>query len=508
MEEQYTLYAEDIEKSFPGTVALKGVTLRVRSGEIHAIVGENGAGKSTLMNIISGVYSPDKGKIFLNEQEIHLKGPHDAQNKGIGFVHQELALCPHVTAAQNIFMGRLPTRNGIIRGNELNKKAQGLLNLFHADFRADEKVSNLSVAQQQIVEIARTLSLDCNLIIFDEPTSSLNETEAEALFKVIRNLKKKNISVIYISHKLSEIFELCDSVTVMRDGHIIESHDVKSCTSEKIVTQMVGRELGNLYPEKSAEVKELFFRVEGFTRRPEFTDISFCLRRGEILGLSGLVGSGRSELSRAICGIDECQKGRVYINGKEVKIKNYGNALDAGLCYLTEDRKFDGLFLSMNIMQNIYTSILKDISQYKIINQKKADGISNYYRNRMNIKISTLKQKVENLSGGNQQKVMIAKNLATKPQVIIMDEPTRGIDVGAKAEIHSMLRDLCNEGIGIIIISSELPEVVGICDRVIVMGEGKIIGELAGENVNQNNVIQKISQFTAKDNSSNEEDKS
>lgn len=499
MDNQYVLRTEKIHKSFPGTHALKGVDFKLKPGEIHAIVGENGAGKSTLMNVISGVHIPESGKIFLKGEELVFKGPSDAQNKGVGFVHQELALCPHVTVAQNIFMGRLPAKNGIIDKNALNEETQKLLDLFHVNFSPTEKLSNLSVADQQIVEIVRALSFDCNVVIFDEPTSSLNEKEAKALFKVIRDIKDKGIGIVYISHKLSEIFELCDAITVMRDGNVIDSYNIKDVSAEKIITQMVGREAGNLYPPKSAAIheSEIYLKAENFTRYPEFIDVGFELRKGEILGLSGLVGSGRTELSRAICAIDECEKGELYLDNKKVKIRNYQDAIKNGLCYLTEDRKLDGLFLSMNITQNISASLLDRVSKSSIIQQDRIDNIASEYQKSLNIKISGLKQKVESLSGGNQQKVMIAKNLATQPKIIILDEPTRGIDVGAKAEIHAMLRKLCDQGIGVIIISSELPEVVGICDRVIVMHEGRVTGELSGDEITQENIIQKTSQFSA-----------
>ncbi len=498
MENEYVLKVEDIHKSFPGTQALKGVTMCVRRGEIHAVVGENGAGKSTLMNIISGVFPADSGKVYLKGEEVHFKGPSDAQKLGVGFVHQELALCPHVTVAQNIFMGRLPVKNGVVDTAILNENSEKILEPFHVDIKSSDKLGDLSVAQQQIVEIARALSLNCKVVIFDEPTSSLNEAEAEALFRVINDISKKGISVLYISHKLSEIFEICNTITVMRDGSVIETMAISETSPEQIVTSMVGKELGHLYPEKSKVMsEEILLGVKGFTRYPDFKNITFELKKGEILGLSGLVGSGRTELSRAICGIDGFGEGTVYINGIKTKIESYEDAIKNGLCYLTEDRKKDGLFLNMSIKDNVAACIIDSIANHSILSDKLTSDIALDYKKKLNIKITDVMQKVNSLSGGNQQKVLIAKLLATQPKIIIMDEPTRGIDVGAKSEIHSMLRSLCDAGIGIIMISSELPEIVGVCDRVLVMHEGQILGELSKDEITQDNIIQKTSQFSA-----------
>ena len=496
MLDELVLKIEDVHKSFPGTKALKGVSLNVRKGEIHALVGENGAGKSTLMNVISGVLQPDSGKIILNGEEVSFRGPSDAQRKGIGFVHQELALCPHVTVAQNIYMGRLPIKNGTINNKVLNSESKKILDRFDADFSTEDRLGNLSVAQQQVVEIARALSLNCNIVIFDEPTSSLNEAEAEALFNVIKDISNHGISVLYISHKLSEIFTLCDTVTVLRDGAEIFSSSLKDCTPESIVKAMVGRDIEHMYPPKSnIRSQDELFRVEGFSRYPDFINASFTLNKGEILGLSGLVGSGRTELSRAICGIDLSMQGAVYINGDKNEINNYQDAIEHGLCYLTEDRKLDGLFLNMSITNNIPACIIDNVANYGFIPHKTINILAKEYKKKLNIKVEDVEKKVSNLSGGNQQKVLISKLLATNPKIIIMDEPTRGIDVGAKSEIHEMLRNLCNEGVGIIVISSELPEIVGLCDRVIILHEGKVIGELDGDDVTQEKIIQKTTNF-------------
>ncbi len=493
MVDQTVLKVVDIEKSFPGTQALKGVSLEIEKGEIHSLVGENGAGKSTLVNIISGVFHADKGRVFLQGQEVKFKGPGDAQKSGVGFVHQELALCPHVTVADNIFFGRLPQKNGLVDRKALNKATEVVLALFETNIKPEQKVAQLSVAQQQIVEIARALSLDCKLIVFDEPTSSLNETEAESLLQIIKQIKQKGISVIYISHKLSEVFEICDRITVLRDGNKIATHRIDETSVNSIISEMVGREIGNLYPQKSVCVGEELLEVKGFTREPVFRDISFTLRRGEILGIGGLVGSGRTEVVRAICGIDDSAEGQVFMQGKLVKINHYRHAIRKGLCYLSENRKLDGLFLGMSITNNVIPLILKQLSRKLILQRKPAQEITQQYQEMLNIKYANQAQKVGNLSGGNQQKVLIAKLLASKPKIIVMDEPTRGIDIGAKSEIHNMLRQLCDQGIGIIVISSEMPELIGLCDRIVVMNEGAYRGTLSGKEITQNNIISTIS---------------
>lgn len=493
MNEEYILKVEDVYKSFPGTLALKGVSLEIKKGEIHSIVGENGAGKSTLMNVISGVLHADKGRVFLQGEEVRFHDPSDAQEAGIGFVHQELALCPHVSVAENVFIGRLPQKRGLIDRNMLYKMTEAVLAPFQTSIKPDQIVAELSVAQQQVVEIAKALSLNCKLVIFDEPTSSLNEAEAQYLFKIICDIKSKGISVLYISHKLSEIFEICDRITVLRDGNKIATHNISETTSESIITEMVGRELGSLYPAKSSKKGEPILNVTNFTKKNKFKDVSFNLNEGEILGLSGLVGSGRTEVVRAICGIDPFEKGDVRIHDKHLKLHNYHYSIQNGLCYMSEDRKLDGLFLNMSITNNIIAILLDKISKRMIVPKKQTVTLAQQYQKKLNIRFADPWQKVSSLSGGNQQKVMISKLLAINPRIIIMDEPTRGIDVGAKSEIHSMLRELCNTGIGIIVISSELPEIVGLCDRVVVMHEGLMVGELSGDEVTSESIISRIS---------------
>ncbi len=490
MQGEYCLEVENITKIFPGTKALSSVKLQVKAGEVHALVGENGAGKSTLMNIISGVFPPEEGTIMFQGQPVRFSSPCEAQAAGVGFVHQELALCPHISVAENIYIGRYDTGAfGFINRKKLYADTAELLKRFKTNIRPEELVGDLNIADQQIVEIAKSLSLQCKLLILDEPTSSLSDTETEILFSIIRNLRNKGISVLYISHRIAEIFEVCDRVTILRDGCYINTYNVSDVTPRQIVEGMVGRELKDLYPPKGSKAGESMLNVSGLCREGIFRDISFELRRGEILGISGLIGSGRTEVARAICAIDKLDAGEIDYLGKHTRFKNYSDAIDHGLCYLTEDRKQQGLFLNLNVKNNINVAIIDSLSRHLILQRKKETENANAYVRRLNMKVSGIGQLVSSLSGGNQQKAMIAKWLSVNPSVIIMDEPTRGIDVGAKSEIHTMLRELSNNGIGIILISSELPEIIGMCDRVIVMHEGRITGEVSGSEITEKNII-------------------
>ncbi len=490
MQGEYCLIAENITKIFPGTIALSKAKLQVRAGEVHALVGENGAGKSTLMNIISGVLPPDEGTITFQGTPVRFANPSEAQAAGVGFVHQELALCPHISVAENIYMGRYETGLlGFIKRKKLYADTAELLKPFKTNIRPENMVGSLNIADQQIVEIAKSLSLQCKLLILDEPTSSLSDTETEILFGIIRKLKSEGISVLYITHRIAEIFEVCDRVTILRDGCYINTFPVSDATPRQIVEGMVGRELNDFYPAKSGKSGESLLEVRGLCRHSVFQDINFELRRGEILGLSGLVGSGRTEVARAICAIDKLDAGEIRFLGEPVRFKSYSDAIKKGLCYLTEDRKQQGLFLNLNVKNNINAAILDTLSNHLILHGKKEVANANTYVERLSIKVHNINQLVSSLSGGNQQKAMIAKWLSVHPSVIIMDEPTRGIDVGAKSEIHNMLRELSNNGIGVILISSELPEIIGMCDRVIVMHEGRITGEVYGSEITEKRII-------------------
>jgi len=486
----------DIEKRFEGTHALKGVSAALRKGEIHALVGENGAGKSTLMNIVSGVIRPDAGKMYMAGKEVHFSCPNEAQAAGIGFVHQELALCHDLSVGNNIFISHLPNKHGFVNTEVLNRKSREIIGKFGKSGQGIDPaapVSSLSVAQQQIVEIAKALSMDCRVLIFDEPTSSLNEEEAAELFAVIKKLAAGGMAVFYISHKMDEIFSQCDVITILRDGSLIETVRVSDVSSEYVVSKMVGRELGSLYPGKSVNRGEEMLRVEDLSRSPKFRGISFSTYKKEILGLCGLVGAGRSEIARAVCGIDRIDRGRILLEGRQVNVRSCKEAANAGICYLTEDRKADGLFLDMSLSENMIAPQLNRFSSHGFISGKKISDVLMYYKKLMRVKFSEPQQPMKSLSGGNQQKLMIAKIIAMHPKVVFLDEPTRGIDVGAKAEIHSLLRELSDKGISVVVISSEMPETVGICDRVVIINNGTKIGELSGKDLTQERIISKIS---------------
>jgi ribose transport system ATP-binding protein len=479
-----------VTKSFASNKVLDGVGFSLRPGEVHALVGENGAGKSTLMNVVSGVLARDSGKIVFDGNDVNFGSLREAMKAGIGFLHQELALCPHLSVAENIYMWGVPkTKLGIIKSNSLNKNAEDLLRLFHVEFPVTERVSRLSVARQQVVEIAKALSMNVKLLIFDEPTSSLTARETEYLFEIIEKLQNQGIGIVYISHRMSEIFRLCNRVTVLRDGKTICTLDTKQTTPGEVVTSMVGRTISAFYPPKAKEKTEKeLLRVEGLSAR-RFKDVSFTLRQGEILGFSGLVGAGRSEVVRALCGLEPYSSGKIWLNEKKIVNKNYKDAIAKGICYLTEDRKKNGLFLKMDIIKNVSAAVIDSLAKYSFVENNKERVLAKKQITNMKIKTQDEETRVRRLSGGNQQKVMIGKWLAAEPSILIMDEPTRGIDVGAKSEIHHMLRDLCERGIGVIIISSEMPEIIGMCDRVVVMHEGSVKGIISGDDINETSLI-------------------
>lgn len=480
-----------ITKIFPGTVALSDVSFSVNRAEIHAIVGENGAGKSTLMNIISGNLQPDKGEIYLEGKKVKIRSPRDAQNLGISIVHQELALCPHLTVAENIYIGRLPQKSRkIVDYDKLNKMSEEVLALFdEVNIKPIDKVADLNVAQQQIVEIAKAITFNCKILILDEPTSVLSEADAEVLFKIIKDLKSKGISILYISHRLREIFELADRITVLRDGRYIATLNTVETNPDQVVSLMVGREIKEMYPPKSSKIGEEIFRVENISSE-KVQNVSFSLHEGEILGFAGLVGAGRTELAQTICGILPRHCGEIYLEGKRLEIKSFEDAIKNRIGYVTEDRKQFGLFLRLPVAYNVSAIYLKYDCKRLLIDRQKERGLAQEFVKKLNIKTSSYFQLVMSLSGGNQQKVMVAKWLAINPKILILDEPTRGIDVGAKAEIHNLLRELAKSGIGIILISSEMPEIIGMCDRVLVMREGRIRGELSGDQITEENIMQ------------------
>lgn len=485
------LEVDNVSKRFDATQALSGVSLSLAKGSVHAVVGENGAGKSTLMNIISGIHRPDSGSIRIGGKEATLGSPLAAQLQGVGFVHQEIALCPHISALENVFMASInQQKEPLVKWKEYEKRFKQLLGDF--DFNIDPyiPVGRLTISQQQILEIAKALSLNCKVLILDEPTAALTEKETVSLFKIIRELKAKGLGILYISHRMAEIFSLCDTVTVLRDGHPMGTLPLSDTNEVDLVNRMVGRDIKDIYPPKCPSPGEIIFEGKDLSDGGRFRNISFSLRRGEILGLFGLIGAGRSELAQSICGLRKLTGGEIFLEGKKLPVTNYHNSIANHVVYMTEDRKNEGLFLDMTLANNVTALDLKKISTRGIIRNSRSIRMTVDAIDRLKIKASGTDAAAGSLSGGNQQKILIAKILSVNPKVIFMDEPTRGIDVGAKYEIHRLLRQLVNEGIGICMISSELPEVIGMCDRVMVLHEGNYCGMVEGEELSEERLIQ------------------
>lgn len=469
------LEMKGVTKQFPGVYALKGVDFELESSEVHALLGENGAGKSTLMKILNGIYSINEGKIFINGNEVQINGVKDAQKLGISIIHQEISLVPYLSIADNIYLGREPvTQSGFIDKKTMYENTQMFLNEFDLGLSADTLINKLNVAQQQMIEIIKAVSFNSKIIVMDEPTSSLTEKEVDFLFKTIRNLKEQGVGVVYISHRMNELFEITDRITVMRDGTYIGTVVSKDTTIDHLISMMVGRELTNYYVRDFSTTGDSVLQVSNLTKKGVIDNASFELRKGEILGFSGLVGAGRSELMKCIFGLDSFEQGEILVNGKKVTIKNPNDAIKNKIAYVTENRKEEGLFLSQSVKYNLTIKILHEFIKFFRVNSQYENNETNNYIKELTIKTPSANQEVKNLSGGNQQKVLISRWLATKPQVLILDEPTRGVDVGAKAEIYSIMNRLAKEGVSIIMISSELPEVINMSDRVAVMCKGKI----------------------------------
>lgn len=471
-----------LSKSFPGVQALDDISLTVGRGEIHALIGENGAGKSTLMKVLAGIHAQDAGTIRLDGRPISPATPAEALRLGISTVHQEISLAPNLTVAENIFVRREPTRFNLIRWRELERRTRELLAPFGVPLSPSTPVRALSLAWRQLVEIARAVSFEPKILMLDEPTSSLEAHEVERLFKLLRELAARGISILYVTHKLKEVFALADTVTVLRDGKRVATQSVSATTIDEVVRLMVGRELNQMYPPKSAQRGQELLRVEGMHLEGCFHDISFTLYAGEILGLAGLVGAGRSEVTQSIFGYRSKDAGYIWLDGREASIETPADAIAQGMAYLPEDRKGSGLFPQMSVLDNLVSAGLPQYSRGGLLSQRALTAATKRRVAQFRIRTPSVAQRIALLSGGNQQKVLLARWLETKPRVLMADEPTRGIDVGAKAEIHALLRQLCDEGIGVLVISSELPEILGLCDRILVMHEGRLAGELsAGE---------------------------
>ncbi|MDQ3466702.1 MAG: sugar ABC transporter ATP-binding protein, partial [Chloroflexota bacterium] len=474
-----TVAAHGITKSFPGVRALQDVSLEVRRGEIHALVGENGAGKSTLMKILYGVYQPDAGTILLDGEATTIPSPHAAQQLGISMVHQELNLIPALDVARNVFLGREPTRGlGVIDWAKTYQATRSLLAQLHIRLNPRTPVRRLSTAQKQMVEIARALSWQPRLLILDEPTSSLTQTEIAELFRILRTLRESGVSVLYISHRLEELAEIADRVTVFRDGRYIATEDARTTPISTLIRLMVGRSVDQLFPKVELPVGAEVLRVEGLSRQGAFRDVSFAVHAGEIVGMAGLVGAGRSETARVIFGADRKDRGNLFLEGQPVTIDSPADAIAAGIGLLPEDRKLQGLVLPLSVKLNVSLATLPAVSPGGVIRQRARAAIARRFVQDLRVRTPSIEARVRNLSGGNQQKVVLAKWLASHPKVLIFDEPTRGIDVGAKVEVYNLMNGLAARGVGILLISSELPEVLGMSDRVLVMHEGQLVANL------------------------------
>jgi ribose transport system ATP-binding protein len=483
-----------IDKAFAGVNACAGCQFELRAGEVHALVGENGAGKSTLMKILAGVYKKDAGRIFLRGQEVDIHGPHHAQLLGVTMIHQELNLMPHLTIAQNIFIGREPRKAipFLLDENKINQQAQEILASLHLNLNPKQRVGGLTVARQQMVEIAKALSYNSQVLIMDEPTAALTEAEIDELFHMINRLREKGIGIVYISHRMEEIKKITDRVTVMRDGHYIDTLLTPETTIDRVISLMVGRTIYESKPELPEKpATEVVLEVRNLNRGRELRDVSFQLKRGEILGFAGLMGAGRTEVARAVVGADPCDSIEVRVNGTPVTINSPKDAVKHGIGYLSEDRKRYGLVVGMDVANNVsMASMDQFLSALGIVDDGKINETANQHVQTLAIKTPSVRQRVRNLSGGNQQKVVIAKWLTADTDILIFDEPTRGIDVGAKSEIYKLLNELARQGKSIIMISSELPEILRMSHRIIVMCEGRITGELSSSEATQEKIMQ------------------
>ena len=493
----YVLEAKGIMKTFPGVKALQDVDFALEPQEIHALMGENGAGKSTLVKVLTGVYQADGGTITLGDKVLQrIETTKQAFDLGISVIHQELNLLPHLDVATNIYIGRLPKNAlGLVDWKKVHADADEVLRQVAADFDSHDIVRDLSVSQQQLVEIAKSVSRKAKILFFDEPTSSLTPAEVQNLFRIMRNLKEQGITMVYISHKLDEIEEIADRITVMRDGRKVMTKNMKDVSMDEIISAMVGGMITNRYPKNYVEIGGPIFEGKDLNRKGVLHDINFTLRSGEILGITGLMGAGRTELARAIFGADPIDSGEIFVEGKKVKIRNVSDAINAGIGLLTEDRKTQGLLLNLSVNDNTAIAALnskkasKKLTARGMLHKKKIRENTELYCKKLQVKTPSIQQKVVNLSGGNQQKVIIGKWLSTDSKILIFDEPTRGIDVGTKAEIYKIMEELAASGVGIIMISTELPETLGISDRVLVMRKGRIVAELDPKKTSEEEIV-------------------
>ena len=498
MKEKFLLEMKNINKEFPSVKALAGVTLRVRPGSVHALMGENGAGKSTLMKCLFGIYAADSGEIILDGKKVNFKTPKEALDGGVAMVHQELNQAQKRSVNDNIWLGRYPTALGFITlEKKMQKETKKIFEKLHIDVDPSTVMSEMSVSERQMVEIAKAVSYDAKVIVLDEPTSSLNEQEVEHLFKIIEQLKSEGRAIIYISHKMEEIMRICDEITVMRDGKLIATNPASEMTLEKIIKQMVGRELKERFPQKSNEVGDVALKVENLSGKHSLlSDVSFEVRKGEILGVAGLDGSGRTELLETIFGLRAKDSGKIFLHRKELKNRNAKESKKNGFALLTEERRSTGIFGILDITEN---TVISGLSKYRFagifLKESKMKRDTDWSIKTMRIKTPSRKAKIQNLSGGNQQKVILGRWLLTKPEVLLLDEPTRGIDVGAKYEIYQLIISLASQGKCVIMVSSEMPELLGVCDRIIVMSGGRLAGELLRDEADQEKIMELATKY-------------
>ncbi len=482
------LSVKDIVKTYPGVIAIDHLSFNVNAGEVHALIGENGAGKSTLIKTLSGAITPDSGTITINGKEFSAMNPKLSKEQGIEVIYQEFTLVPGISASENVFLGERTSKGVFVNIKERERKAKEIFDQMNVNIDVSAPVKDLSPACQQIVEIAKAVSKDVKILIMDEPTAPLTVSEVDILFEIVRNLKRKGVTIIYISHRLEELFEIADRVTVMRDGCYVGTENIKDINRQKLISMMAGRELKENYPSRKTQIGGEVLRVENLYGNGD-KDISFSLHKGEILGFAGLVGAGRTELMRVIYGANPIESGKLFLDGKEVHIRSCQDAINLGIGYIPEDRKAQGAFLRMSIKWNMIINNIKNFSNGIFVNNNKEYLVAEEYQKKFDIKTPSLEQKVMNLSGGNQQKVVIAKTLAANCKIIIFDEPTRGIDVGAKQEIYKLMNELVEKGNSIMMVSSDMPELLGMSDRVAVIYEGRKTGEVHKEEFEQNYIL-------------------
>jgi ribose transport system ATP-binding protein len=487
------LEVRGISKSFPGVRALKNVDLRIWPGEVHALMGENGAGKSTLMKILAGAYRPDAGEILIDGKPVQFRTPHEARSAGIGIIYQELTVAPNLTVSGNVFLGSELKRFGFMKDTaQMDRKTQEVLDRLGARFKASARAAHLAVAEQQQVEIARALFYKSRILVMDEPTAALSDRETDRLFDVVRQLRSEGLAIIYISHRMAEVYELADRLSVLRDGEYVGELKRSEFAADKVIEMMVGRRLEDFYERARHTIGEVVLDVRNMSDGKRVKNASFQLRKGEVLGLAGLVGAGRTELARLVFGADKRKSGEVYLNERKLKINQPQDAVRAGIGYVPEDRKLQGVFLQMSSAENITMNILEDCAAGGVLNFAKLKMRATAEVKSLRVRTASLNSRAGGLSGGNQQKLLLARWLEINPKVLILDEPTRGVDVGAKAEIYGLIHQLVEKGMAVLFISSELPEIVGICDRVLVMREGEITGQVGGDtgiDITQQNIM-------------------